>query len=184
MDRNFKITINLLPHLEPKNVAAQRRFQKVQLISTLVILLLFFAVSTSFALTILQKANLDKATRQVSDSEKAVSQQQSKEVSLTVLKNRLVSIDQIQSVPSKHREIFTLVNNLTPQSIFANSLSTDKSGNLIVSFISASIVDLDLFIEDLINKDKNEGKIASVDVDSLSRGRDGIYRISLKISTK
>ena len=71
-----------------------------------------------------------------------------------------------------------------PASAAVNTLSVDKSGDALILATIADGISLDNLINSLISKESNEDKITGVSIESLSRAKDGTYRISLKIKTK
>ena len=176
-----KIKINLLPAKFTLLQKEQKKFYRVQFISISLILSLIFFASTTVALRVLQSKNIQKAQSSLESIEDKVTVYKSKEASLVVLKSRLASIDQIISTPSKQREIFNLIDKIVPKSVVINSMSVDRSGNVSLSATVLSGSAIQEMLTNLAAKDKNEGRIAQVLLESLSRGRDGLYIIGLKI---
>ncbi len=176
-----KISINLLPVEFITTEAKKANFYKVQAIGIVVILTMVFLASLMIALRILQSHNIDRAKVLLDESEQKVSNLKRKEVSLTVLKNRLTIIDKYLGVSSKQVSIYKLIDKLIPPAITVTSFSIEPSGGVALTGIAQDSTSLDNLINSLTSKDINEGKIAGVSVDSLNRGRDGIYRLSLKV---
>lgn len=180
VDSNLRLSINLLPLEVIRAEATASKYYKLRLASMVIVLAVIFFSSATLALRILQSHSIKSAEGSVSAAENKVSKFKGAESSLLVLKNRLVSIDQITSTPSKQRDLFNLITSLMPPSLVINSITTDRSGIVSLTLISSSGAAADDFLLSLLSEKKDQ-KISSVEIESLSRGRDGIYRITLKI---
>lgn len=177
-----KISINLLP-IEFRIIQErEKQFYKIQAISIIVLLLFIFLASTTVALGFLQSQDVKKAQVNLTSAENTVSSLKGKESSLLVLKNRISSISEVQKEPSKQRVMYELVDSLIPADVSINSFAVDKTGDVLISGFFLDILSFDNFVQDLVNPEKNQGKIKEVDVDSLSRARNGQYRMNLKVN--
>lgn len=179
-----KIAINLLPAEFTKERVKNVRFYKIQILGIGLILVVVFLSSFTVALRILQSQRVKQAEGQLNEAQQKVTSYKSKEATLMALKNRLKAIDQYYGVPSLQVSMFNLLNTLLPSSIKVNSLSVGKTGDISFSAVVQNSVLLDEMITDLTDKDKNQGKIESVFIDSLNRSRDGVYRVDFKIKPK
>lgn len=175
------MAINLLPVEVTRQQQKEARFYQVQSISIASLLVLIFLSSTTLALSFLQNSSINLANTNLQAAEEKVIQFKDKEGSLVILKNRLTVLDQIIGTPSKQRLVYNLVTALLPPSISPTLAVTDTSGNVTLTLATQDRLALDNYLKDLVNPEKNEGRVAKVDVESLSRGRDGVYRINLKI---
>lgn len=179
-----KISINLLP-VEFKIIQqSEQRFLKIQTISIAVLLLFIFLATTTVALGYIQSQDVKNAQVNLDSAESAVSGLKSKESSLVALKNRINSISEVKKDPSKQRIMYSLVDGLIPANVNVSSLSVDKSGDVVIAAVFSDIQSFDSFTQDLVNRNKNQDKIKEVDIDSLSRSRNGQYRVNLKISNQ
>lgn len=178
-----KSKINLLPIQFTEIQKEQKKFSRIQYISIGLILTLVFLSSVTLALRILQNQNVSAGQASLKLVSDQVADFKSTESSLVVLKLRLAAIDALSADPSKQRAIFNVVERLTPQSITISAMTLDKSGNISLSATTLSYEDIQLMIANLISKEKNEGKIAGVTLESLTRGRDGIFRVGMKVKS-
>lgn len=178
-----KISINLLPAEYTGLLKEYTKFYKIQTISIILILVLIFLSSITVALRLFQSQRIKIAQANLEDVTTKVTQQKPKESSLTVLKSRLSTIDQISSLPSKQREMYNLVSSLLPPSLNISNVSVDKSGGMLLSIISQDFSNIDSFITQLTT-DPSQNKINQVIIEGLSRSRDGTYRGNLKIIAK
>lgn len=177
------ISINLLP---TENTILQRklsRVRQVKIISIAFLLMLFFLSSVLITLRILQTQEVARVQTQAQASEGQISNFRDKESTLVLLKDRLTVISRIKSAPSKQKKVYDSFTEQLPPSIEVSAVSLDSAGNLNVSTISPDSRSLTNFLADLTSEESFE-KIASVSVESLSRGRDGSYRISLRLVSK
>lgn len=177
----MKIAINLLPVEFTQAEVKRARFVKIQTIGIGVILLMVFLSSLSVALRILQSQNIKVIQTQVDAVEQKISDLKDKQLSLLLIKNRLAVINKYLNNPSKQTTMLLLLDKLIPPSVSVNSTSIDKSGEVSILALIPDSTILDNMITNLTDKTINEGKIVEVLVDSISRGKDGVYRISLKI---
>lgn len=177
-----KIAINLLPPEYKAAEAKAAKFYKVQVISVAAVMLVVFLASLALALRILQNQNIKAAQANLTDQEQKVSQLKGRQASLFVLKNRLSAINHYATT-SIQAQTYRLLDKLLPPQIVINSLAVDRQG---IAFIVAVVQDplrLDTLISNLISKEA-EGQVSEVSIESLNRGRDGIYRISFKVKPK
>lgn len=176
-----KISINLLP---PEITAAEKkksRFLRIQFIGIIVILTMIFFTSLTVALRILQTHNISLIQAKVALAEQQVSDLKDTQVSLFLLKDRLSTIDKFFGVSSKQTAMYQLLDKLIPKNVIINSVNIDRSGSVTLNVLAPDSATLDILITNFTTKDTNEGFITQVLMDSINRGKDGFYRISLKI---
>ena len=179
-----KIAINLLPIAFREEEVKSAKFYKIQAIGVGIILVMTFLSSLTIALRILQSNNITKIQNRLTLAESRVSDLKNTQASLLLLKNRLTAIDLYLGVPSAQTLLYNLIGKLLPPLVSVNGISIDKVGNAVIVAVVPDALTLDNLVTNLSTKENNEGKIAQVLIDSLNRGRDGVYRISLKIKPK
>lgn len=178
------LSINLLPPEFRSEEVKREKFYKIQVIGVAVILFMAFLASVTVALRILQSHNITQVQAQLSQEEQKIEQLKDKQASLLILKNRLTTISKYLGVSSQQAAIFELVNRLLPAPVYVSSLSVDRLGQVLISAVVPDAITLDKMILDLTSPQTNQDKISQVSIDSLNRGKDGIYRLSLKIKPK
>lgn len=179
-----KISINLLPPEIKADERKKAKFYKVQFSGVVIILVMVFLASLTVALRILQSRRITEVQAKLSQSERRVSDLKATQGTLFILKDRLTTINQYLGVSSKQTSSYRLIEALLPSSVIINSVSIDKTGEVTLLAILPDSTTLDNMINNLITKETNEGKIGQVSVDSLNRGRDGLFRTSLKMRIK
>ncbi len=179
-----KISINLLPPEFRQEELKQKKFYKIQVMGVMIIFLMAFLTSMSIALRILQSHNISQVQLSVNAQEQKVSDLKGTQASLLLLKNRLGVIGQYLGTPSKQTFAYALIDQLVGTAISINALSIDRTGDVSIVGLIPDSVALETLIESLTTKEKNENKISQISIDSLSRGKDGVYRISLKIKPR
>lgn len=177
----MKIAINLLPIEFTQAEVKRSKFIKIQTIGVAVILLMVFLSSLSVALVILQSQSINSVQVQVSASEQKISDLKDKQVSLLLIKNRLAIINQYLGNSSKQVTMLILLDKLLPPVIAINSTTIGKDGGISILALIPDSMTLDNIINNLTDKTQNEGQIKEISIDSISRGKDGVYRVSLKI---
>lgn len=180
----MSISINLLPIEFTQTEVKRQKFVRIQAVGVGVILFMVFLSSLTVALRLLQSKNIDLVQSKVAHAQQQVSSLKDKQESLVILKNRLSTINQYLGTPSKQNSMLTLLSKLLPSSFSLNSISVDKGGDAVVVFLAPDPQTLDNFVASLTNSETNGDQIVSVSIDNLIRGRDGVYKVSLKIKAK
>ncbi|MBI2040339.1 hypothetical protein HYT18_04670 [Candidatus Microgenomates bacterium] len=179
-----KLSINLLPPEFNAEQVKKTKFYKIQAAGVAAILVMSFLASISVALRILQSQNIRQVQAQVSQEEQRIDGLKNRQASLLILKNRLTAINRYLGVSSQQSVIFNLIDQLLPSSVSVTSLTVDRSGGVLISAVIPDSLTLDETIAALISEDANQGKISRVEIESLNRGRDGIFRLSIKVKPK
>lgn len=179
-----QISINLLPIEFREQELRRTRFYKVQALGIGVVMLMVFLSSLTVALRILQSQNISQIQKKIVASEQKVSDYKTTQGSLILLKDRLTAISQYLGNPSKQSQMYKLISELLPPTISIGSVSIGKEGEILLFVATRDSNNLDAFITNLTSKDKNQDKISQVSLDTLSRGRDGIYKANFKIKAK
>lgn len=179
-----KIKINLLPIEFTRSQIERAKFKKVQAVSIIFLLVLTAIAVAVVALRFLQSQEIEKNKTQLETVENLIQGLKNKEVSLTVLKNRLSAINKLTSTPSKQKSLYTLISSLIPAQVSVTSVVIDKNSNLNLSITASDSTAFADFLESLTSVEKNEDRISQVIIDSLSRNKDGSLRVSLKILPK
>lgn len=177
----MKISINLLPPEVTAQEVKKAKFYKIQFVGILVILAMVFLSSLTVALRILQSRNISAVQATVTEKEQKVSELKDTQASLLLLKNRLDVIGKYFGTSSQQSAMYKLQDKLIPASVVINAITVDKTGGVLLMVIAPDSESLDDLVNNLTTKETNEGKINQVSVETLNRGRDGFYRISLKI---
>lgn len=179
-----KITINLLPeefrHEELKRV----NFYKIQSIGVGVIMLFIFLATLVIALRMLQSQSIQEVQAKLTNEEQKVAGFKKTQASVVFLKNRLTAINKYLGVSSKPVETYQFINEFLPPSITASNVSVDKAGDISLLVLSPDATSVDDLIDKLTTSEEARSKIVSVSLEGLNKGRDGVYRLSLKIKTK
>ncbi len=178
-----KISINLLPQEFTQAEVKRAKFYKIQSIGVLAILLVIFLSSLTVALRILQSRSIEQIQSRLTQSEAKIVDLKDRQSQLLLLKDRLTAINLHIGTPSKQTSVFRLLDKLLPKSLSVSSFSVDKAGDAQITALVQDAVVLENLITNLTSIENNEGKIASVALESLSRGRDGFYRLSMKIKS-
>lgn len=179
-----KISINLLPQEFTQAEVEKAKFYKIQAIGVGITLVMIFLASSTVALRILQSNYISQVQSKLSETEGKVVALKDRQASLVLLKNRLSTIGQNLEERSKQNNMYNLLDKLIPQSISITSLSVDKVGNAVILALVPDSNTLDSLIKGLTTRESNKDKIKGVLLENINRGRDGIFRISLKITAR
>lgn len=180
----MKVAINLLPIEYIEKEAKRANFYKIQALGVGIILIMVFLSSLSVALRILQSQKLKSIQTEVSASEQKITNLKDKQVSLLVLKNRMSAINQYLGMPSKQSNAYELINKLIPSSVSISSISLDTTGKATILALVPDSGTLDTMVNNLTDKESNANVISKISLDTISRARDGVYRISMSIYIK
>lgn len=179
-----KIAINLLPLEFRAQQIKAANFYKIQTVGVIIILLMIFLASLTAALRILQNQNISQIQNRVTASEQKISDLKNTQGALLLLKNRITAINQYLGTSSKQIQMYQLITSLLPEVVSVSSLSVDKGGGVLILATVPDSVSLDNFINSLTAQSSNQDKISQVSLENISRGRDGVYRLSLTIKPK
>lgn len=180
----MKISINLLPPEIMVEEQKKAKFYKIQAIGVIFILTIVFLTSLTLALRILQSRNIEMVQKKLTQVEQKVTSLKDTEASLFILKNRLSVISQYLGVPSNQSATYKLFDRLVPSSVVTNAITVAKNGEVIFLGLAPDSASLENLVNNLTTKESNEDKISQVSVESLNRGRDGLFRINFKIKPK
>lgn len=180
----MRISINLLPPEITAKALKQANFYKIQFAGIAVILTMIFLASLTVTLRILQSRNIDVVQAKLGQAEQQVTDLKSTQVSLFLLKNRLSIIDKYWGVSSTQSSTYQLIDQLIPSSVAVNAITIDKAGEAMLTAVVPDSAGLDNLMDSLTANENNEGRISQISIESLSRGKDGLYRISFKIKPK
>lgn len=176
-----KISINLLPAEFSAVELKRAKFVRIQAIGVGVILLMIFLSSLTFSLRILQNQSIKAASGRVLGEEEKIAGLKGTQASLIFLKNRLDILQEYLGTQSKVVSLYQFLTNQLPSSAAADSISVDKEGNMLLLIRFEDIGEFDSLLSNLLDPQKNEGRVKKVSLDSFSRGRDGLFRVSLKL---
>lgn len=179
-----KISINLLPPEILEQQLKKAKFYKIQAAGIVVVLTLVFLTSLTVALGILQSRNISTASAQATQAEQKVTNLKNTQAALLLLDDRLKAINEYWGASSKQSSMYKLITKLVPASIAVTAITIDRSSEAVFSVAAPDSISLDDFIVKLTAKEDNEGKISQVALDSLNRGRDGLYRVSFTVKPK
>lgn len=179
-----RISINLLPEAFKIEELKRAKFYKIQTLGVAIILVLVFMSSLVVALRILQSQNLGQIQKKLADTQQKITGLKDAQASLLLLKDRLIAINQYVDHPSKQVQMYSLASELLPKSISISSISVGGSGEILVLGVATDGNAVDKAIADLTLSETGKEKIAQVSIDGISRGREGIYRLTFKIKPK
>lgn len=179
-----QIAINLLPAEFREQELKKTKFYKLQSVGIGIIMLMVFLSSLTVALRVLQSQNISQIQKQVAASEQKISDLKTTQGSIILLKDRLTAINQYLGNPSEQSQMYKLVSDLLPSGVSISSVSVGKAGDILLFVSTKDSSTLDQFITNLTSKEKNQDKISQVSLETLSRGRDEIYRVNFKITAK
>ena len=177
------ISINLLP---VESTIVQKKVERIKVIqkaSVALVLVMVFLSSLVVTFRILQVKSLNNVNSQVIANENRITELRGRESTIVLLKDRLDQIDILIALPSRQKFIYEFILNKIPTNINLSAISVGVNGDLIISATSTDTDTLSEFFTKLTS-DEIFNEIADVSVESLSRSRDGFYRVSLKLTAK
>lgn len=175
----MNISINLLPEEFRSQEIKREKFYKIQALGIIAILTTAFFASLTVALRVLQNQNISLIQASVSSEETRIDGHKTKQASLFFLKDRLSKISKYLDKSSRQNETFQSISALIPPQIVISSLAVDKSGSALIVASGPNIGALDDFFTSLAGG--KDSKFAKISIESLSRGRDNIFRVSFKL---
>jgi hypothetical protein len=173
--------INLLP-IEVIQQQKQKSKQNLaNRFSVGMLVFLVFMTGIVFALRLMQDSSAQNVEDNIAHAQNEIGSLQEREGMLVSLKTKLGSIQGLVNGDSKS-VMFSSVLNQSPQDLKLAVLSVEKSGILMISLSSLSVSSIETFLTHLQDPNMVAFKISKIDVDSFSKGKDGVYRVTLKIT--
>lgn len=174
-----KVSINLLPvelREETKKLEKRKRLTKVSIFA-----LVFMVLITSGVLSyrFYQSLENTKIKSQIDQAHEEIGGLRRQEELLFVLKTRLNKITTLASSESMQTLGFNLITTLTPPGVKVASFSVDRKARISLSGETDTVFSLNQFFESLLDPKKNEGRINSVRVESLSQAQGGKIRFDI-----
>lgn len=179
-----KFAIDLLPLEFKQENFKKAKFYKIQSTGVAAILAVVFFASLTVALRVLQSQQIKQINSSLTQTESKISDLQTTESSLSILKERLTTINKYLGISSEQVQMYNLIQRIIPSSISVASMAVSGGGDILISATTQDVLAIDQVINDLTDQEKNQNKIASVSMDNLNKGRDGIFRLSLTIKPK
>lgn len=176
-----KIAINLLPEEFRAEDLKNAQFYKAQAWGVAIILFMVFLSSLTVALRVIQNQNITQIQTKLARAEEKISGLKNTQASLYILKNRLATINQYLEIPSSNSQLYKIITKLLPPQVLLNSLSVTSSSEVLLLVTTVDGTSIDRLVTNLTTRESNEGKISQVAIENINRGRDGIYRVNLKI---
>ena len=174
------ISINLLPPENALNLKHQKKFKVIQRISTVALLIMVFLASVTIPLRIMQDKNFQNIDAAARSQVQTIEQSRTKEIALTVLKNRISLITKVNNDPQIQTNAYNLVNEIT-SNLAIGSIQIDKNGLAAITLNFSDANSLSVFLNNMTSKIALD-KLSQVSVDSLGRGPDGVYRADFKLT--
>ena len=177
-----KLKINLIP---PEVKAKAKKDAKRALgvrISVGLLGVLILITSGILAVIIYQSVTVQALNSEIENQKTAIVKLRNKEAIAFFLKNRIDTINQFALTQNQQSDMFVLINSLFPAGIDLLSLQIDKSDKVQLQAETLSTLSLENLLNSLTDPDENEGRIASVSVDSLNRNQAGLIRFSLTLN--
>ncbi len=178
------MSIDLLPAEFKQAQIKNSKFYKIQSIGIAIIGIIAFLACLMVALRLLQSQKIVQLQSRASEAEQKVSSLKTSQGYLLLLKNRLDTINQYLGTPSKISAVYDLIERLLPPDVSISTISVSRDGEVSILATSSNPNSLDLFLSTLLSKDSSNGQIKQVNMDNLSRGKDGIYRLTVTIKQK
>lgn len=177
-----KLKINLIPPEIKAKVKKQAKRSLITRISIGLLGLLIIFTSLILAGVIFQKAALQSLDSEIEKEKQQVGTYKDKEAVVTFLKNRIDTINQYANTQYHQGEIFELITKLFPSGVRLSGLQVDKNPVALLQGETEDTASLDQFFSNLTDPKTNEGKIASVSVESLNKSANGKIRFDLHIT--
>lgn len=177
-----KLKINLIPPEVREKAKKEAKRSVITRISVGLLGLLILVTAGVLAVTIYQNATLQSLNQDIENEKSNIGNLKEKEALAFFLRNRIDSIDKFASTQNTQSELFTLIVGLFPDNVNLISLQIDKSDKVVIQGETNSTAPLDVFFNRVIDPKTNEGKIASVLIDSLNKGQTGTIRFSITLS--
>ncbi len=177
-----KLKINLIPPEIKEQAKKEAKRSFIVKISAALLGVLILFTAGLLAVIVFQNMALQSLNTQLEEEKAKIAGLKENEAVVFFLKNRIDSINQFSDGHYKQGETYDLISSLIPPGINLVSLQIDKTPTVNLQGDTAATVALNNFFNDLMDSGKNEGKIASVSVESLNRSQSGNIGFNLVIT--
>lgn len=176
-----KIKINLLPPEIKEKAKKEAKQALVNKISIGLLGVLILITSSILAIVIFQGAKVNLLSTEIEKEKSRIQSKKDTEAVVRLLKNRIDTINQFTNKRYKQREVFDLITSLFPDGIDLESIQISKTTKVVIVGRTDDTSSLQSFFSNLTDPKVNEGKIASVTVDGLNKGRLGKMNFELSV---
>lgn len=177
-----KLRINLIPPELKELAKKDAKRALVNQISILLLGVLILITAGILGVVIYQSVSLGALNVSIEQERVQINLSKDKEAVVKLLKNRVDTINQFSGNRYKQGEIFSMIMNLFPAGIVLGSIQINKTSSVVISGETENTESLQNFFNNLTDPKTNEGKIASVKVESLSQSQRGGIRFDLKVT--
>lgn len=177
-----KLRLNLIPPELKELAKKDAKRVLVNKISILLLGVLILVTACILAVVIYQSMSLGVLKATLEQERLRINSSKDKEAVVRFLKNRIDTINQFTGNRYKQGEIFNLMMNLFPSGIVLGSIQINKTNTVVISGETENTEPLQNYFSNLTDPKINEGKIASVKVESLSQSQIGGIRFDLKVT--
>lgn len=178
-----KFTINLLP---PDVIMMDKQSAKLtwaNKFSVSALLVLVALTSATFGIRFFQNSAINSDNQGIVLAQNQIGDLKSKEAAAVFLSKRLNSIQSLLG-DNKKGDMFVSISALTPPDTQISIISVEKSGSMIISASAPTVASIESFLITLQDKNKTTDLVSKIDLENLTKSRDGLYRYDLKISPK
>ncbi len=177
-----KININLLPPglaQERKDVAKKTLIIRISV--GILLLVIILAVSI-FTFSLFLNQDLRAASKETENKRNKITSLKDIEGLASTLKNRLDIISKVSEKESYQAQMFNLISTFVPGDLKITSFTQAKENTINLSGETSNTKSMELFFNNLTDPKTNEGKVASVKVDSLNRNPNSLIRFDLTVT--
>lgn len=177
-----KLKINLIPPELKELAKKDAKRSLVNRISVLLLGVLVLITAGILGVVIYQSVSLSVLNASIEQERLRVNSFKDREAVVRLLKNRIDTINQFTGNRYKQGEIFNIMISLFPPDVVLKSILVNKTSSVAISGETEDTRALQNFFNNLTDPRVNEGKIASVNIESLSQSQTGGIRFDLKVN--
>ena len=177
-----KLKINLIPPEIKEKAKKEAKTALFTRISVGLLGILVLITSGIIGVIIFQSVTIQNLNSEIEREKTDLEKLKDKEAVVYFLKNRIDSINMFATTQHTQNELYELVDSLLPPGINLVLLKIDKSSKIALQGETTSSSSLDNLFNNLTDKAKNDGKIDSVSVESLSKIRTGTINFTLSLN--
>lgn len=176
-----KVSINLLPP-ELENVKKERaRRALINQISIIILVAIIAVAGGVLALRFSQNATLSDLNSKVESATNTISSPlyRKKEALVTTVKTRVTNTTTALNKVYPSTDAYQLVKKLTPENVKVTNLVIENKGKMTITIETNTTADLDQFLNNLVDPEKNDKRITQTSVESVNRGKTDTMRVEV-----
>lgn len=176
-----RLNLNLLPPELQAKKKQKRQAAVLIRFSVIFIIIVIAAAAVTLSIRLSQNLLLGNISKDLETARNKINgpEYKTKEVLAVTLKNRLESIDAVNSQKTFPETAYSALNSLIPPGVELQSIDISDKGKVMLVTEAPDLSSLATLFNNLVDTNRSNGNVISINLDSLSRTGAGSYQTNL-----